>query len=78
MRITFKEPISTSEVLKFNDSDGVVPRYGTGTMKGVFWCPCGKCVGDILLLNDNNVVGWFDTECSCGYKIDWSLADKYL
>ena len=75
MRITFKEPTNVSEVQKFNN--GIVPRYGRGTMKGVFWCPCGKCVGDILLLNNDNVVGWIDTECDCGYKIDWSQADKY-
>lgn len=76
MRVNFKEPTNISEVLKFDT--GVVPRYGKGTMKGAFWCPCSKCVGNILLLNDNQIVGWFDTECSCGYKINWSQADKYV
>lgn len=76
MRVYFKDPTDVSEILKFND--GIVPRYGRGTMKGVFHCPCGKCVGDMLLLNDNTVIGWLDTECTCGYKIDWSRADKYM
>lgn len=76
MRVIFKEPTSILAVLRFND--GIIPRYGTGTMKGAFWCPCGKCVGDMLLLKDGNIVGWLDTECGCGHKINWSQADKYV
>ena len=72
----FKQPTDISEVLKFKD--GVMPRYGRGTMKGAFWCPCGRCVGDILLLSENVITGWINTKCSCGYEINWSQADKYI
>lgn len=76
MRVNFERRVDVSEVLKYNS--GIIPRYGQGTMKGCFWCPCGKCVGNMILLEENKVVGWLDTECSCGYKIDWSQADKFL
>ena len=77
MRIKFDDRTDISEVLKFNS--GIKPRYGKGTMKGVVWCSCCCCTGNILLFQNNKIVGWFDTECSvCGNQIDYSEADKYI
>ena len=76
MRLEFKEKTNISKILKFNT--GVNPIYGKGTMKGAVWC-CNKCVGNILLMNNNQIVGWLDTECDrCGNEINWSEAYKYL
>ena len=76
MRIKFDNYTDVSEVLKFNI--GINPIYGKGTMKGVAWCSCGKCVGNILLFKNNKVVGFLETECNCGNQINWSEADKYI
>lgn len=76
MRVRFEDCTDILEVLKFNN--GIKPKYGKGTSKGCAWCSCGRCVGDILLFKNNNVVGWLDTECSCGNQIDWSEANDKL
>ena len=76
MRINFERRVNTSVLLTNNI--GVEPTYGKGTMRGVAWCPCGKCVGNMILVEKDKVVGWIDTECSCGNQIDWSEADKYI
>lgn len=75
MKVSFRDYTSISEVTKFNI--GITPRYGKGTMKGVAWCTCGKTVCDMILCN-NRIVGWFETECDCKRQINWSDADKYL
>ena len=78
MRIKFKDYTDISGILTFNT--GIKPRYGKGTMKGVTWCSCGRCTGDLLYFKDRNkLVGWLDTECtSCGKQINYSEANKYL
>lgn len=76
MKISFKDHTDISEVLKFNT--GIKPIYGKGTMKGCAWCSCRRCVCNLLLFKNNTVVGFLETECSCGNKIDYSDADKYL
>ena len=77
MRIKFHNYTDISEVLKFNT--GIKPKYGKGTMEGVVWCSCGCCTGDIVLWENNTIIGWIDTECiSCGNKIDYSEADKHI
>ena len=79
MRINFEKVTDLYEVQKFNV--GVEPRYGRkgSTMRGVVWCPCGRCVADMLLIKGCDVVGWLDTKCSvCGSQINYSDADLYL
>lgn len=77
MRVNFERRVDASEVLKFNV--GIKPRYGRGTMKGCTWCSCGCCTGCMILLEENKIIGWLDTECTvCGNKIDYSEADKYV
>lgn len=75
MKVSFKKWTDISEVLKFDTGINLI--YGKGTMKGCAWCSCGRCVGNLLCKN-NKVVGFLNTECSCGNQIDWSDADKYI
>lgn len=76
MKIEFNEYVDISEVLKFNE--GIKPAYGKGTMKGVAWCECGKCVGNLLFFR-GKIVGFLETYCSrCGKQINYSEADKYI
>ena len=77
-RTTLKVSADISVVTKHNE--GIKPRYaGKGsTMRGCAWCSCGICASELLKLPDNMVIGWFNVECSCGNKIDWSEADKNI
>ena len=75
MKIKFEDWVDKTEVLKYNA--GVKPHFGRGTMKGIAWCTCEKCVGNLVIMHDSTY-GWFETECSrCGNSIDWSEAEKY-
>ena len=75
-RVRFNHETHVAELSKFNS--GVKPRYGRGTMRGVAWCSCGCCVGDVVLLSNNNVLGWIDPVCYCGNQIDWSDAKEFI
>lgn len=76
MYITLEDWVDKTEVL--NHNTGVKLRFGRGTMKGIAWCTCEKCVGNIAII-DNKVCGWFEVKCSrCGNYLDWSDAEKYV
>ena len=78
MRINFEKITDIDKVLKYNI--GIKPIYGKkgSTSRGIAWCRCQRCVGDLLLLGNNTVVGWILTECACGNHIDWSTARENL
>ena len=81
MRIEFNEKTDISELQKYND--GIEPAYAPkgSTHRGTAWCgrsDCPRCVGNLMLLPDNKIVGFIDTECSCGQKLNWSTAIDHI
>lgn len=77
MRVRFEDYTDILEVLKFNN--GIKPKYGKGTMKGCIWCSCGCYTGNILLFENNKIIGQFDTECSiCGNQINYFENVTYI
>jgi hypothetical protein len=78
MIIKFDKLTHIDEVRKFNK--GIQPTYGKGTMKGVMWCSCNCCVGNLLYWNSTGkLVGFIDTECTnCGKQINFSEAAKFI
>ena len=78
MQIKFNRLTDVKEVTKYNT--GVKPRYGKkgSTSRGSAWCSCGQCVGSLLLFLNGTVKGWFETECGCGNRIDWSEVEENL
>lgn len=77
MRITLQGFTDIKNLLRYDT--GNKPKYGRkgSTDRGTVRCECGRCVGH-LILKSNKVTGWFEPECECGNKIDWSEADKNL
>lgn len=79
MKVIFNIPTDVNAVTKLNT--GIKPLYAKkgSTSQGDAWCKCGRCVCHLLFIErKRTVIGWFVEECSCGNKIDWSEADKYL
>ena len=76
IKISYEAEIDKSEVLVYNT--GAKLRYGKGTMKGIAWCTCEKCVGNLCIIKDR-IFGWFEPVCSrCGAKLDWSDAEDFV
>lgn len=81
MRINFDEKTDISVLQKY--SEGKEPMYGRkgSTSRGIAWCKnphCEGCVGHLMLLRNNMIVGFIDTECRCGQKINWSTAETHI
>lgn len=77
MRIKLQGFVDIKNVLRYDV--GIKPKYGRkgSTDRGIVRCQCSRCIGT-LILKDNEVTGWFEPECECGTKIDWSEANAKL
>ena len=78
MRVNLKDA-EVQELLQYSNNTGVTPRYGKDTMKGVAWCTCGCCTGNLIMFGNKTISGFLDTECIvCGKTIDYSEVAKYV
>lgn len=77
-KIAFHTPTNIKEVTKYNK--GVTLKYAgkSSTGRGEAWCTCGRSVSNLILLDNDKVIGWFLSKCKCGQKLNWSDAKEHI
>lgn len=74
--IKYKEPVYISEITKHKGA--IKPYFGRGTGAGeIHCCKCNNCVGNLIEVEENYVVGWLDVICdNCNESIDYSMVNS--
>ena len=77
-KIAFFTPVDIKEVTKHKGN--VKLRYArkSSTGRGEAWCTCGRSVSNLILLDNDKVIGWCFVRCKCGNNLDWSDAKENI